>query len=286
MNTPIIHTTIHTNGVNLHVAQAGAEDGPLLIFLHGFPDFWYGWRAQIDYFAARGYRVWAPDQRGYNLSDKPLPVAAYTLDQTAADVVGLIQAARVEKAYVVGHDWGAAVTWRVGQKFPQVLHKMAVLNAPHNGVFRKYMRTHWRQLLRSWYIFYFQLPFLPQWGISRPNWLPLASALRGTANRGAFSDADLREYRQAWARTGDGSSMLAWYRAAAQVRTERLASPRVSVPTLIIWGAQDFALERALAPLSLEMCDEGRLEFIEDASHWVQRDAPDRVNTLLADFLI
>jgi pimeloyl-ACP methyl ester carboxylesterase len=285
METQLTHATIHTNGVNLHVVQAGPEDGPLVILLHGFPEFWYGWRHQIVYLAAQGYRVWAPDQRGYNLSEKPPYVAAYTLDQTSADVVGLIDAVGVDKAYLVGHDWGAAVAWRTAQKYPQRLRKMVILNAPHNSVFRRYMATHWRQLLRSWYMFYIQLPFLPQWGISMFGWRPFTLTFPLTSNRGSFSKADLEEYRKAWARTGDGSSMLNWYRAAAQVRVEKLLSPRISVPTLVIWGKKDIALEVEMAQLSIDLCDDGRLVYIEDATHWVQHDAAEQVNTLIGEFL-
>jgi pimeloyl-ACP methyl ester carboxylesterase len=285
MDTQLRHTTIRTNGVNLHVVQAGAEDAPLVILLHGFPDFWYGWRKQIPYLVEQGYRVWIPDQRGYNLSDKPEAVAAYTLDQTSDDVRGLIEAAGVEKAYVIGHDWGAGVTWRFGQRYPQYIHKMITLNTPHNSVFRKYMRTHGQQFRRSWYMFYFQLPFLPQWTISAMNWKPFANTVKNSANPGSFTDADLTEYRQAWAKTGDGSSMIAWYRAAMQVRVQKLPSPRITVPTLLIWGVNDIALEREMADLSMDLCDDGRVTYLEDASHWVHLDAPDRVNTLIGDFL-
>jgi epoxide hydrolase 4 len=281
----LTHTTIRTNGVNLHVVQAGAEDAPLVILLHGFPDFWYGWRKQIPYLVKQGYRVWIPDQRGYNLSDKPNDVAAYTLDQTSDDVVGLIEAAGVEKAYIVGHDWGAGVTWRFGQRHPQYAHKMIVLNVPHNSVFRRYVRSHWQQLARSWYMFYFQLPFLPQWSISRMNWKLFANTIKNSANPDSFTDADMTDYRAAWAQTGDGSSMIAWYRAAMQVRVQKLPSPRITVPTLLIWGVNDIALEREMADLSMDLCDDGRVVYLEDASHWVHLDAPDRVNTLIGDFL-
>ncbi|MFN8372003.1 MAG: alpha/beta hydrolase [Anaerolineae bacterium] len=224
METQLTHATIFTNGVNLHVVQAGPEDGPLVILLHGFPDFWYGWRKQIDYLVAQGYRVWAPDQRGYNLSDKPQAVAAYTLDQTSDDVVGLLQTAGVDKAYIVGHDWGAAVAWHFSQRYPELVRKMVILNVPHNGVFRRYLLSHWKQMLRSWYILYIQLPFLPQWTISMLGWRVFSNIFHVTSNPGSYSSEDIKEYRAAWVRTGDGSSMLAWYRAAVQVRVQRLPS--------------------------------------------------------------
>ncbi|HKD74990.1 MAG TPA: alpha/beta hydrolase, partial [Ktedonobacterales bacterium] len=121
---------VATNGITLNVAQTGPDDGQLLIFLHGFPEFWYGWRQQIPYFADLGYRVWAPDQRGYDLSDKPQGVAAYRLDTLARDIVGLITAAGREKAFVVGHDWGAAVAWWLAMRYPEHLDRVAMLNVP------------------------------------------------------------------------------------------------------------------------------------------------------------
>lgn len=162
MSDSIIHTTISTNGVNLHVAQAGPADGPLVILLHGFPEYWASWRQQIPILASAGYRVWVPDQRGYNLSDKPAEITAYNLDQLALDVVGLIDAADAEKAFVVGHDWGAAVAWWLGIKHADRLEKLAILNLPHPAVLRRRFRTHFSQLRKSWYMFFFQLPWLPE----------------------------------------------------------------------------------------------------------------------------
>ncbi len=155
-------TFIHTNGVRLHVVQHGPVDGPLVILLHGFPEFWYGWRKQIPALAAAGYRVWAPDQRGYNLSDKPTGIDAYTLDQLVADVIGLIDAAGCDKVYLVGHDWGAAVAWWMALKYPQRVIKLVVSNVPHPIVMNRTVRRNFDQLRKSWYIFFFQIPWLPE----------------------------------------------------------------------------------------------------------------------------
>ena len=138
---------IETNGIRLNVVQAGPEDGPLLILLHGFPEFSYGWRKQIPFLAGAGYRVWAPDQRGYNISDKPEGIAAYTLDKLAADVVGLIDASGEERVFLVGHDWGAAVAWWVAAVYPERLAKLVILNAPHGSVMQKNLRKNWAQML-------------------------------------------------------------------------------------------------------------------------------------------
>ncbi len=276
---------MYTNGVNLHVVQAGPADGPLVILLHGFPEFWYGWRNQIPALAQAGYCVWAPDQRGYNLSAKPAGVAAYQLDKLAADVVGLLDAAGRQQAYLVGHDWGAAVTWRIANRYPQRIAKAAVLNVPHPFVLAKYLRRSWRQMLRSTYIAFFQLPGLPERLMAIRNWQPLVDAMRRTAPPGLFPDAEMQRYRAAWSQPGAMMAMLNWYRAIVQQPPSWSPSPRIKPPLLMIWGTADSALERTLAPLSMELCDQGRLHLIEGASHWVQHEAPEQVNQLLLEHL-
>src|SRR3712207_984228 len=130
------HRTVASNGHRFHVAQAGPEEGPLVLLLHGFPEFWYGWRRQIAWLAARGFRVWAPDQRGYNLSDRPRGVEAYRLDHLTDDVLGLVEASGRTRAHLVGHDWGGVVGWRFAERFPGSLDRLAILNAPHPAAMR------------------------------------------------------------------------------------------------------------------------------------------------------
>jgi epoxide hydrolase 4 len=204
---PYDHALIKTNGVNLHVVQAGPEDGTLVILLHGFPEFWYGWRKQIDYLAEHGYRVWAPDQRGYNISEKPNGIGAYTLDQLSADIIGLIDAAGCETAIVVGHDWGAGVAWWTACKYPERVSRLVILNAPHQNVFRKTLMTDREQQLRSWYFGYFQIPFIPE-ALMRALSGPFARGMQSSSKPGAFTDADLVEYRKAWAQPGALKSIL------------------------------------------------------------------------------
>jgi pimeloyl-ACP methyl ester carboxylesterase len=238
------HQQIATNGIQLHVVQAGPKDGPLVILLHGFPEVWYGWRHQLPYLVAAGYRVWAPDQRGYGLSDKPVGISAYTLDTLAADVVGLMDAAGQDQAYLVGHDWGAAVAWWVAAKYPHRLKRMAVINVPHGAVMQQNLRHNRAQLLKSWYIFFFQLPWLPEALARLGNWNQVARSLQQSSRPGTFTEADLEQYRQAWSRPGAYTSMLNWYRALVQKPPRPPASPRIRVPTLLIWGARDMFLCR------------------------------------------
>lgn len=276
---------IETNGIRLNVAQAGLDENPLVILLHGFPEFSYGWRKQIPHLVDAGFRVWAPDQRGYNLSDKPDGLAAYSLDELAADVVGLIDAAGQEQAFLVGHDWGAAVAWWVAAKYPDRLKKLVILNVPHEAVMKKHLRSSFTQLRKSWYIFFFQIPWLPEMLVKRQNWKMGVESLSKTSRRGTFTDGDLEKYRQAWSQPKAYKSMVNWYRAMIQRPPKPPASSRITMPTLLIWGAKDKFLGGEMAQPSIDRCDDGRLVFIEEATHWVQHEEAERVNELLASFL-
>lgn len=278
------HRTIATNGIRLHAVEAGPEDGPLLIFLHGFPELWYGWRNQIAPFAEQRFRVLAPDQRGYNTSDKPKGVRAYGWDSLARDVVGLIDEAGREKAHVVGHDWGGLVAWWLGMKHPERIERLAILNCPHPGVIWRHLWKNPRQQKKSWYMFFFQLPWLPERALRKDGYENLVNVLRRTSRPGTFTDEDLRVYRDAWAQPGALTGMLNWYRAGLRARSSTPPSPRVTVPTLLIWGTKDRALGEELAQPSIDLCDHGRLARIEEATHWLQHEEPGRVNALIGDF--
>ncbi|HWM92680.1 MAG TPA: alpha/beta hydrolase [Thermoanaerobaculia bacterium] len=284
MEQDLRHRIIATNGIRLHAVEAGPEDGPLLIFLHGFPEIWYGWRKQIAPFAEQGFRVLAPDQRGYNTSDKPEGVRAYGMDNVVQDIVGLIDEAGREKAYIVGHDWGGVAAWWLGLKHPDRIERLVLLNCPHPGVMWRHLRKNPRQLKRSWYMFFYQLPWLPERTLSKDGYAYLGKALKWTSRRGTFTDEDLKVYREAWAQPGALTAMLNWYRAGIRARPTRPPSPRVTVPTLLIWGTKDRFLGEELAQPSIDKCDHGRLARIEEATHWVQHEEPERVNALIGDF--
>lgn len=272
---------IITNGVILHVVEAGDPDAPLVILLHGFPDFWRGWDRQIPALAGAGYRVWVPDQRGYNLSDKPAGVSAYGLDCLALDIIGLIDAAGAEKACVAGHDWGGAVAWWLGLHHAHRLEKLAILNSPHPAAFTRFLRQHRSQRLKSWYMQFFQLPYLPELASRKFG----GRALRRSSRPGAFSDADLAAYQDAWSQPGAMTAMINWYRAGRRkLNVTSMTDPIVSVPTRILWGENDRFFDRRLAQLSLDLCADGQLTMVPGAGHWVQREAADVVNELLIEF--
>jgi pimeloyl-ACP methyl ester carboxylesterase len=276
---------IEVNGIRLHVVSAGERTGKLLIFLHGFPEFWFGWRKQIEYFANKGYWVLAPDQRGYNLSDKPRPVYEYRVSELARDIAGIINWSGRENATVVGHDWGGAVAWILALTFPKMVEKLIILNVPHPRVMKHNLTRNLKQLFKSWYIFFFQAPLLPEVFLSMRGSERLRDSLRNTSRPGTFSDEDLAEYQKAWNQPGAIRTMLNWYRASLQTKPKRVRAPLVTMPTLIIWGEQDAFLSKEMAAQSLEYCVNGKLERFPNATHWVQHEEADRVNELIFKFV-
>ncbi|SFQ60138.1 alpha/beta fold hydrolase [Hymenobacter arizonensis] len=284
MAYPLEHHEVTTNGIRLHVVQCGPARGPLVLLLHGFPEFWYAWRHQIPALADAGFRVWAPDQRGYNLSDKPRRVRDYAIDQLAADIIGLINAAGEQTAAVVGHDWGAAVAWHLAAHHPDRISRAAILNVPHPQVLSRALRRKPGQLLKSWYVFFFQLPWVPEALVRLRGWWLGRKTLRGTSRRGTFTDEDLALYRAAWAQPRAMRSMINWYRAAGRYARWLSQAGRVRVPVRIIWGEKDAFLKPELAHESLAFCDDGHLTYLR-ATHWVQHERAEEVNEILLDFL-
>ena len=224
---------IPVNGVTLHCAEAGPGDGPLIVLLHGFPEFWFAWRDYFGPLAENGYHVVAPDQRGYNLSDKPLQVEAYRLDVAAADVFALADVFGRRAFHVVGHDWGAAVAWRMAGQEPERLLSAAMLQAPHPAVWRRAMREDRDQRQKSRYVQILRLPWLSEMALKLGDYAALARAFKSSARPEAFSPEVLETYRGAWRQPGAITSMLNWYRALflrdpadAGARQPHAADPR------------------------------------------------------------
>lgn len=281
-NTPdatftIEHSEVKVNNVRLHIAASGPPDGTPVFLLHGFPDAWFGWEYQIKFLAQNGFRVIAPDQRGYNLSEKPTGIKHYELDQLTSDIVSLADHFNYDTINLAGHDWGAAVCWNTAIRYPERVKRLAILNVPHPTVMANYLKRHPRQMLKSWYIFVFQIPRLAEKLARLGNWRLLISAFpkylpRSTTDR----------YREAWSQPGAITGMINWYRAAFRSARTSASSPnKVTCPTLIVWGKNDRYLSYAMAPLSLEYCPDGELVTFEKTSHWVLLDKPDEVSKLL-----
>ncbi|GAA0199295.1 alpha/beta fold hydrolase [Haladaptatus pallidirubidus] len=287
----LTHDDAIVNGVRLHYVEAG--EGPLVVLLHGFPEFWYSWRKQIPALTEAGYRVVAPDLRGYNASEKPHGVEQYGLDELVGDVLGLIDHFEEESAHVVGHDWGGVIAWEIAIRHTERVEKLAALNAPHPERFRELLRTP-EQLRRSWYVFYFQLPWLPERLLSVRNYAPIAELLRdGAENPDAFDETDIRRYVEAAAQPGALTSAINYYRALFRERAGKeiralFGDGRgdfdVQTPTLLIWGEQDVALRVELTEGMEQWVPDLRVERLPNASHWVQNDEPEKVSELLVEF--
>jgi pimeloyl-ACP methyl ester carboxylesterase len=282
---PGLHRYATVNDVRLHYVEYGR--GPLIVLLHGFPEYWYAWRYQLPALAEAGYRVVAPDLRGYNLSDKPRGAGQYRLDRLAEDVRGLIAALGADSATVVGHDWGGVIAWYLAMQAPGSVRNLIILNAPHPKRYLDELRTP-DQLLRSWYVLFFQLPWLPELCIRAFGHAGLRHRLRHEpVQANAFDPATIDAYCQALAQPGALTAALNYYRAGfrAGLGELRRSMRTIEAPTLVIWGEQD----RYLTPRLLEGLDawvpDLTVERIADASHWVQAEVPEQVNGLILQFL-
>ncbi|WP_076857628.1 alpha/beta fold hydrolase [Bradyrhizobium mercantei] len=276
---------IDVNGVRLHVAEAGPKHGRLVILLHGFPEYWEAWQRYFEPLAAAGYRVLAPDQRGYNLSDKPSNVAAYDLNSLARDVLGLADHFERRRFAIVGHDWGAAVGWWIATCHAERLEQFVALSAPHPSVWREAMQSHPEQRRKSQYVRFFQLPRLPEALLRLRRFKALADAVRQRARPDTVTAAALDRYRAAWRAPGALTGMLNWYRALWRKDLPASAKLRIRPPVLLIWGERDAFAVRALAEASLLLCESSQAVYLGDATHWVQHDEPERCIEALLDFL-
>jgi pimeloyl-ACP methyl ester carboxylesterase len=282
---------IDAGEVRLHVAEArpsGAGDGatvpaeiPLVVFLHGFPEFWWSWRHQLEALAAAGFWAVAPDMRGYNESDKPGGVASYELEKLAGDVAGLVRALGRRDAIVVGHDWGAMVAWATAMLHPDVVRRLGILNVPHPLEMQKGLRRP-AQLKKSWYMFFFQLPGIPERKIAKDDF----AYLRETFAVDGFPAAEIEPYVDAMRVPGAVTAAVNYYRAAMR-RLFKGSTPetkRIDCPVLVIWGEKDRYLGKEMATPPAEWVPDARVVFIPEATHWVQNAAAPQVNQLLVDF--
>jgi pimeloyl-ACP methyl ester carboxylesterase len=266
----------------LHYMEAG--EGPLVVLLHGFPEFWYGWRLQIQPLAAAGFHVVAPDMRGYNLSSKPDGAPAYDSALLAADIRGLIHERGASSALLVGHDWGGSVAWVTAMNHPEVVDRLAILNAAHPRKLSQGLH-HPGQLRKSWYFFFFDLPELPEAVVHADHWRFFRHFLRDADP--AYTTEEMDRYIEAWAQPGAATAMIDYYRRSVRTppkKAEAALRP-IKAPTLVIWGQDDRFLGEELAePEHDDVPNLDRVERLEGASHWVHHDRADRVNQLLIDF--
>lgn len=279
---PWQHRDIITNGIRMHYVTLGG--GPLIVLLHGFPEFWYSWRFQLPFLAKLGYRVVAPDLRGYNDTDKPR--TGYDVPTLLADIAGLIQQLGYKSATIAGHDWGGALAWCFAIQYPNMAERLIIMNAPHPGAFLREMRT-LTQLRKSWYMFVFQLPWLPEYLLLRHSASDVARLILAAAvHKEVFPQQVLNRYREAMSKPGAMTAALNYYRQLIRGSAFLGGQWHVSAPTLLIWGEQDIALGIELTTGLEQWVPNLTIRRIVDSGHWVQQEQADLVNRFLKEFLL
>ncbi|MEI6622453.1 MAG: alpha/beta hydrolase [Actinomycetes bacterium] len=281
---------VSANGIDLHCLVAGPPDGELVLLLHGFPELAISWQHQLPALAEAGYRAVAPNQRGYGATTRQGPYDTVTLAQ---DVSELITALGHERAYVVGHDWGGGVAWTFAGLHPQQLLGLVAANCPPPSVLARAMRSSPRQLRKSWYMFFFQIPYLPEYLLTRDDAAAMVgSMVRGSYVRNAFSKDDLEQYRAAFAEPGAATAAINWYRAALGRPRRRVGLVRtpIAAPVLVLWGARDaFLGSELVAPDRLATVlapgNAATVVFFDGAGHFVQNEVPMEFNEALIDWL-
>jgi epoxide hydrolase 4 len=280
---------VEANGQSFELAECGKGE-KLAILLHGFPELNFSWRHQMPVLVEQGYRVWAPNMRGYGASSKPEGVAAYRIDTLIQDVAALIDLAKAEcpttEVMLVAHDWGAIVAWMFAIRKLRAIDRLVIMNVPHPKCAEREIRT-WRQLRKSWYIFFFQIPWLPErLVLARQAQAVKRAFTASAANKGRFRTEDMAVYAAAAQRPGAMTAMLNYYRALIRLPDMRnVGDAMVGIPTLVIWGENDIALDIHLLDGMEAWVPNLTLRRLPGISHWVQQDAPDEVNRLLTDWL-
>lgn len=277
------HRFIKTNGIQIHCVTKG--EGKLILMLHGFPEFWYSWRHQISEFSV-DHRVVAIDLRGYNDSDKPAKLESYKIFELIQDVKGIITGLGYEDCVLVAHDWGGVIAWNFAYAYPKMVEKLIVLNIPHPAKFATGLKTP-QQLLKSWYVFAFQAPWLPELFLRFNDYQAIADIFSNMAiNKAAFKEEDLIAYRTAAAKPGALTAMINYYRCLLpSLFTENRQWGVLNIPTLTIWGENDTALGKELTYGTEAYVNDWRIKYIPNCSHWVQQEQPALVNTYIREFI-
>lgn len=290
------HDYITIGDVKIHYVAEGSGD-PLLL-LHGFPDFWYSWRYQIPAFSDY-FQVFAPDLRGYNTSDKPKGIKNYSTTLLVQDIKGFINAIGEQKAIIVGHDWGGAVAWNLAMMAPECVSKLIILNCPHPiPLLESFWSMKFQQLQKSWYVFFFQIPDVPEAMLSKNNYEFLMKMVKGSIiNKQALNNEDIQRYIEAWSQPGALTASINYYRAnwnpaqlMAMTEKQQISLirrfPKVKCPTLVLWGEKDVALDKLLTEGTQKYIDGSfKITYLPDFGHWVHMEAPDLVNKSILSFL-
>ncbi|KAK7104834.1 epoxide hydrolase 4-like [Littorina saxatilis] len=289
------HGYAHLEDIRMHYVSNGAEDKPLMLLVHGFPEFWYSWRYQLKEFKDN-YRVVAVDLRGYGDSDKPPGISEYAVPKHVNDLKQFITALGYNDCVLVGHDWGGAIAWAFADMHPDMISRLVIMNCPNARAFNQHIQKSFTQFKMSWYMFFFQLPCLPEFALQFNDFAALDTLIKseklGVKSEYTTED-DMEAYKYNFTRNSF-TGPVNFYRSVFSLanlnrdrkKIEGMGTLGITMPTLIIWGDQDGALDKPLAELSAKAC-KGKVEikYVEGASHWVQMDRPDLVNKLIREFL-
>jgi pimeloyl-ACP methyl ester carboxylesterase len=286
MGTPIRTAFVKANGLTFEVDQCGSGD-KFALLLHGFPESKFSWRYQMPLLADLGYTVWAPNMRGYGKSSKPGAVGDYHIDHLVADAAALIDAAKGKDTLLMAHDWGAVVAWNFAIRKVRPLERLVIMNVPHPACMVRELRT-WAQRKKSWYIFFFQIPWLPERVLAARGAQAIARAFSDMAiDKNRFPPAVTDEYRRNALEPGALKAMINYYRAGVRAGEKAMnpAPGTVDTPTLMIWGEEDTALSKATTIGTDQYVKDLTLRYLPGVSHWVQQEAPETVNAMIEAWL-
>ena len=288
MSTSATTIRVSANGINFEVLTMGSGDR-LALCLHGFPEHAFSWRFQMPLLARLGYRVWAPNLRGYGGTDSPPGVESYRVETLVADVVGLIEAAGAKETLLIGHDWGGFLAWMFAMRHPRVIHRLVILNVPHPACFNRELKRP-AQMLKSWYMLFFQIPALPEFLLGIRQGRVIAKSIRRTScDPARFPDEVIEVYRRNAARKGGLTAMINWYRAllrgGALNRRGDIVYPIIQTPTLLLWGSADRFFTAQATAGTEEYVSDLTCRLLPGVSHWVQQEAPEAVNAMLEAWL-
>lgn len=277
---------VKANGLTFEVDQCGVGD-KFALLLHGFPESKFSWRYQMPLLARLGYRVWAPNLRGYGKSSRPAAVADYHIDHLVADAAGLIDAAGATNTLLMAHDWGAVVAWQFAIRRARPLDRLVIMNVPHPACMARELRT-WAQLKKSWYIFFFQIPWLPERLLKAKKAEAIGRAFFDMAvDKSKFPATVTDEFKRSALEPGAMRAMVNYYRAAMRAGA-KVMNPEpgtVDVPTLMVWGLEDKALGKATTEGTERYVRDLTLRYLPGVSHWVQQEAPEKVNAMIEAWL-
>ncbi len=283
------HKFVNVNGIIMHYVTIG--NGPLIVFLHGFPEFWYSWRYQIPFFS-KHFKVVVPDMRGYGETEKPAEINEYRIEKLVADIVELIHSLGQEKAIVVGYDWGGAIAWSVAMMSPSIVEKLIVMNIPHPAVLQKNAFRNYEQMQKSWYMFFFLLQDVPENRLSSNNFEFLKHLFEISIKRKEkFTQSDIEGYVSSWSKEGGITGGINYYRANLNAEfwgslDESIPFPKIKSATLQIWGEEDILFGKELTEGTNEFVDAPfSLKTIPNCGHWIQQEAPEEVNQVIDEFL-